>query len=114
MNQLAKAYFVRELTFSGRIFSGTEALTLGLATRVCEDPVEQARALAHQIACWNPDTMRENKRLLNLALDAQPADVLFAESKVQQRLIGSPNQRETVRAAVEKRRGRFADPSPGD
>ena len=48
------------------------------------------------------------------ALDARPADVLLAESRGQQRLIGSPNQIESVRAALEKRRARFVAPSLGE
>jgi len=38
MRGLVRDDVARELTFSGRIFSGQEALGLGLATRVCDDP----------------------------------------------------------------------------
>ena len=37
------------------------------------------------------------------------AELLLAESKEQQALIGSPNQTEAVRANMEKRPPRFAD-----
>ncbi len=111
MNQLARTDVVRELTFTGRTFTGTEAVALGLATRVCADPLADARALAQQIAALNPDTVRANKRLLNRALAASEADVLMAESVEQQRLIGSPNQVESVRAGIEKRPPRFVDPA---
>jgi enoyl-CoA hydratase/carnithine racemase len=111
MNQLARADVVRELTFTGRTFAGSEAVELGLATRVSADPLADARELARQIAMQNPDTIRANKRLLNRALTAGAAEVLIAESVEQQRLIGSANQVESVRAAMEKRPGRFANPS---
>jgi enoyl-CoA hydratase/carnithine racemase len=107
MNQLAGTDIVRELTFTGRIFSGSEAAVLGLATRVSADPLSEARTLARQIAQQNPDTIRANKRLLNLALSVSPAEALVAESVEQQRLIGSANQIESVRAAMEKRPPRF-------
>src|SRR5215831_13375878 len=45
LTQLARPDVVRELTFTGRIISGTEALALGLATRVSDNPLEDARAL---------------------------------------------------------------------
>jgi enoyl-CoA hydratase/carnithine racemase len=111
MNQLAGTDIVRELTFTGRIFTGSEAVALGLATRVSADPLGEARTLACQIAQQNPDTIRANKRLLNLALSASPAEVLVAESVEQQRQIGSANQIESVRAAMEKRPPRFVSPA---
>jgi len=114
MNQLARTDVVRDLTFTGRTFTGSEAVALGLATRVCTDPLAEARVLARQMAAQNPDTLRANKRLLNLALTAGEADVLMAESVEQQRLIGSANQIESVRAAMQKRPARFVDGStPG-
>src|SRR5262249_23051499 len=110
MHQLARDDVVRELTFTGRIFTGTDALALGLATRVSTDPLADARALAQQIALQKPDAIRANKRVLNLAAAAGPAEVLRAESVEQERIIGSANQREAVRAAMEKRAGRFSHP----
>lgn len=107
MNQLTRTDVVRELTFTGRTFTGSEAVALGLATRVCADPLAEARELARQMALRNPDTMRANKRLLNLALTAGEKEVLVAESLEQQCLIGSPNQVEAVRAGIEKRPARF-------
>ena len=110
MNQLARTDVVRELTFTGRTFTGSEAVALGLATRVSADPLAEARELARQIALQNPDTTRANKRLLGRALTAGEKEVLLAESVEQQRLIGSPNQIESVRAAIENRPARFVDP----
>jgi enoyl-CoA hydratase/carnithine racemase len=111
MNQLARTDVVRELMFTGRTFSGTEAVALGLATRVSADPLAEARALGRQIAALNPETIRANKRLLNRALAAGETDTLLAESVEQQRLIGSANQVEAVRAAIEQRPPRFTDPA---
>ena len=39
----------RELTYSGRQFTGEEALSLGLATRVCADPYAEALAFARGV-----------------------------------------------------------------
>jgi enoyl-CoA hydratase/carnithine racemase len=99
----------RELTFTGRIFTGEEALSLGIATRVCETPHSEALALAHEIATKNPDAIRAGKRLFNLAADADQRAILLAESKEQIALIGSKNQIEAVMANMQKRAAAFAD-----
>lgn len=103
LTELARADVVRELTFTGRIFSGVEAQSLGLATRVSGDPLTEARAMAAQIAASSPDAIRAAKRLLNGASPVRAAEILMAEAKEQKALIGSPNQREAALAGLEKR-----------
>jgi enoyl-CoA hydratase/carnithine racemase len=99
----------RELTFSGRIFNGHEAVAMGLATRVCDDPRAEALALAKEIAGRNPHAIRAAKRLLNLTAEADQREILLEESREQTALIGSPNQVEAVRAALENRAPNFAE-----
>jgi enoyl-CoA hydratase/carnithine racemase len=99
----------RELTYTGRIFTGEEALQLGLATRVCADPRAEALELAREIASKNPDAIRAGKRLLNMCADADQHAIFKAESDEQGALIGSPNQVEAVKASMEKRAAVFAD-----
>jgi enoyl-CoA hydratase/carnithine racemase len=103
LSELVRPDVARELTFTGRIVSGTEAVALGLATRVADDPLADARALARQVAASNPDAVRAAKRLFNTASPVDAARVLVAEAFEQQRLIGSPNQREAVQAGMENR-----------
>jgi enoyl-CoA hydratase/carnithine racemase len=103
MTELMRADVVRELTYTGRIVSGVEAQAIGLATRVSDDPLADARALAAQIAASSPDAIRAGKRLLNGASPVRAAEVLMAESVEQKALIGSPNQREAALAGIEKR-----------
>ena len=109
LTELARPDVVRELTFSGRIVSGSEAQALGLATRVSATPLADARALAAAISGRSPDAIRAAKRLLNGASPVHAAAVLMAESHEQQRLIGSPNQREAALAGLEKREPKFVD-----
>lgn len=99
----------RELVYTGRVFSGSDAGQLGLATRVCADPRAEALALAHEIAARSPKAMRAAKRLLDLAADADAKTILLAESREQAALIGSAEQAEAVRARLAGRRGDFAD-----
>ena len=104
MRRLMRADQVRELTYTGRVFSGTEALALGLATRLCENPHAEALAMAREIASRSPDAIRAAKRLYALSDDGVcEADLLLAESREQAALLGSANQVESVRANLEKR-----------
>jgi enoyl-CoA hydratase/carnithine racemase len=106
---LVRDDIARELTYTGRIFHGEEALKLGIATRVCETPHSEALALAAEIASKNPDAIRAGKRLFNLAADADQRAILLAETKEQVALIGSPNQVEAVMSNMQKRAAVFAD-----
>jgi enoyl-CoA hydratase/carnithine racemase len=110
MRELARSDVVRELTFTGRIFSGEEALRLGFATRVSADPLAEALQMAHEIAGKSPDAIRAGKRLLNASLSQSAAELLLAESVEQKALIGSPNQVEAVKANIERRAPRFSAP----
>jgi enoyl-CoA hydratase/carnithine racemase len=103
LTELTRTDVARELTFTGRVVGGVEAVNLGLATRTSDDPLADARAMARQIAASNPDAIRAAKRLMNTASPVDAARVLVAEAFEQQRLIGSANQREAVQAALENR-----------
>ncbi|MFI0355836.1 crotonase/enoyl-CoA hydratase family protein [Actinomadura sp. 9N407] len=101
----------KELTFTGRMVGGEEAVRLGLATRTAEDPRAAALELAGEIAGRSPDAIRAAKRLLNRATDGpDQAGQLLAESRALAALRGSPNQVEAVRSYFEKRPPAFADP----
>jgi enoyl-CoA hydratase/carnithine racemase len=105
---LVRDDILRDLTYTGRIFSAQEAMAYGLATRICDDPRAAAFEVAREIAGKSPDAIRAAKRMLN-NLSADPAAALLAESVEQQKLLGSANQTEAVRANIEKRAPHFAD-----
>lgn len=108
LKSLVRDDVLRDLTFTGRIFSAQEALGFGLATRICDDPRSAALEAARDIAGKSPDAIRAAKRMLNdLMGDAGPA--LLAESVEQAKLMGKDNQREAVRANLEKRAPTFVD-----
>jgi len=111
MRELARSDVVRELTFTGRVFLGDEALQLGFATRLAADPLAEALRMAHDIAARSPDAIRAGKRLLNASLSLGARDLLIAESVEQQALIGSRNQVEAVQANIERRPPRFDPPA---
>lgn len=100
----------KELTFTGRMVSGREAVELGLATRVSDTPLEDALALARDIAARSPDAVRRAKALLNLAGTVPLAEGFQAEERAINALIGSPNQKEAVTAYFEQRDAVYTDP----
>ena len=99
----------RELTYTGRIFTGEEALSIGIATRVCADPYADAMKLAEEIAGKNPHAVRAGKRLFAVMQDGDAKQILIEESREQVALIGSPNQIEAVMSNMQKRAANYAD-----
>lgn len=113
MRSLARDDVVRELTYSGRIFSGQEALGYGFATKLCAEPLAEAMALAREIAGKSPSAVQASKRLLNMRLDSRSmADGLQAESHEHDWLVTDPNQREAAAARIAKRQPEFKVPTP--
>jgi len=99
----------KELTFTGRVLSGTEAKAYGLVTHVAEDPLTAAMALAEEIAGKSPDAVRAGKALYEQSWFADERTGLTMESELQTALIGSPNQVEAIKANFEKRAPAFND-----
>jgi enoyl-CoA hydratase/carnithine racemase len=108
--QLVRPDIAMELATTGRVLNGIEAEQMGLATRVTSSPLDDALALARDIASKSPHAVRGVKELLHAAYAGADAATQFAhERKAIRTLIGSPNQVESVMAAFEKRPGHFSD-----
>ena len=99
----------KELTFTARVFSGTEAYELGLATRLSDNPYDDAMALAVDIAGRSPGAVRGSKALFNRLTTPGAAEQFAAERSVIGAQIGSANQIEAVKAGFENRSPVFAD-----
>ena len=100
----------KELVFTGRSLSAEEAKELGLVTRVDDEPLADAKALAEEIASKSPHAIRAGKLLLNEAYRGRSEASLAREAELQRDLIGSPNQIAAVTAAMTKEPADFADP----
>jgi enoyl-CoA hydratase/carnithine racemase len=110
LTSLLRDDVLRDLVFTGRTISGEEAVALGLATRLAENPIVAARILAKELADRSPDAMRAAKRLINVSATGPttPANLL-AEAHEQQLLLASANHREALAAHAEKRAPQFRD-----
>lgn len=111
LRRLVRLDVAKELTFTGRIVSGAEAVELGLATRLSDTPREAAFELAREIAGRSPDAVRADKALLDASGVVAVEEGLRLEAEHQRKLLGSANQIEAVRANVEKREPHFAGPT---
>jgi enoyl-CoA hydratase/carnithine racemase len=101
----------KELTFTGRIVSGTQAGELGLVTHVADDPLAAALELAREIAGKSPDAVRRAKRMYEQVWQSDDAAAaLLLESELQTELLGSPNQIAAVVAGMNKQPAVFEDP----
>ena len=95
----------RELIYTGRIIGADEALRIGLVNRVCEvdNLIDEARAVAQEIATKGPIAVAAAKRVINAGLDLALADGNQLEVSAFSGGIGSADQREGMTAFLEKR-----------
>jgi enoyl-CoA hydratase/carnithine racemase len=111
LSRLVGPDVAKELTFTARMISGTEAGRIGLATHVTDTPREDAMALAAEIAGRSPEAVRAAKALFNRLANADAAEQFAEERRVIGALIGTPNQVEAITANFENRAPAFADPA---
>jgi enoyl-CoA hydratase/carnithine racemase len=100
---------LRELTYTNREFSGSEAKDYGFVTHIDYDPHAKALALAKLIAAKNPHAIRGAKRLCNAIGHMSDQDLLKLETQEQLKVMRTPNQIEAVMANMEKRVPVFVD-----
>jgi len=106
---LVGADVAKELIWTGREVNGAEAVRIGLATHVSDDPHADALALAHTIAGKSPHAIRAGKRLVESAYAEDFAAGFKMERDEIGALIGTPNQVESVTAFFEKRPPNYAE-----
>lgn len=101
--KLLRADLAKELMMTARILDANEALSLGLVTRLDDNPLEAARAFAAELLKRSPDVLKGSKKLVEQTWSAPPGEGLKLEAEIQSRIIGYPNQVEAVMANIQKR-----------
>jgi enoyl-CoA hydratase len=98
-----------ELIVNNRILSAQEALQFGIVNRVVpvERYLEEAIALAEQIASRAPLAVAAAKRMINQAFELPLKDGLQRERDEFYDLFGSDDRREGMKAFMEKREPRW-------
>ncbi len=113
LSRLVRSDVARELVYTARIFDGREAVALGVATRLSDQPVDEARILAREIATRSPHAVRGAKALFHELHYGGAAAAFAAERREIGALVATPNQREAVVAHFEQRSPVFTDPGAG-
>lgn len=103
LKQLLREDLIKELCFTGRVFDGEEAKSLGLATKLSESPLESALEIAAQIANKSPSAIRANKKLINDVAQNDRATHLLLEARLQEDLMQGNHHKEAVMAGLQKR-----------
>ncbi len=102
-------YRAMELILTGRFISATEAFEMGLATRVVPTEVclQEAIKLGKEIAERSPMAVRLGKEAVLKAFDSPLSEGLDFERKVFYMLFATEDQKEGMKAFVEKRKAEY-------
>ena len=109
LSRLVRDDVMKDLVFTGRIFPASEGATLGVVTRLSNDPVADALVAAAEIAGRSPSAVRGAKQLINRLSNAGAAEHFAAEREIIFGLIGKPHQVEAITANFENRAPKFED-----
>ncbi|CUH47267.1 crotonase/enoyl-CoA hydratase family protein [Ruegeria atlantica] len=105
--KLVRSDVLRLLTYSARPIGAAQAADWGLVTKLSDDPLTEALALAEDIAGQSPSAIRAAKRLIEVAEAKPRTEVLLEESSEQAELIGKPDQMEVIAANSQGRKPEF-------
>ena len=97
------------LLLTGRMFTAAEALNLGVISEVAATGQALARVLeiAREIAAMPPIAVMQIKEIVNAGLDAPLDSALMLERKALQLLFATRDQKEGMRAFLDKRKPKF-------
>ncbi|WP_166424655.1 crotonase/enoyl-CoA hydratase family protein [Paraglaciecola sp. 20A4] len=107
LRDLCRVDIAKELTFTGRIFNGEQAVQYGIATEVAIDPLAKAMAVAESIVALSPDAMVYAKQLFEDGWQCSREEGLLMEETLNAKLMGSENQMEAVRSGMSKSKGNY-------
>ncbi|HRP61702.1 MAG TPA: enoyl-CoA hydratase-related protein, partial [Phycisphaerales bacterium] len=98
-----------DVILSGRFLSAKEAMAAGLVSRVVpkENFFEAALKLAHEVAKKSPLALKIAKDAVLQAFEGSLTEGLMYERKLFYILFASEDQKEGMRAFVEKRKPQF-------
>jgi enoyl-CoA hydratase len=97
------------LLLTGRMFSATEALAMGVISEMAPTGQALARAIeiAQEIAAMAPISVMQIKEIVNAGLNAPLETALMLERKALLLQFATSDQKEGMRAFLEKRKPKF-------
>ena len=99
----------KELILSARSFSAEEALAWGVVNRLCEPGkvVQDVLRVAERMASLAPLSLRQAKHAIREGLHRDLVSAMELEIQAYNRLVGTEDRREGLRAFNEKRAPKF-------
>ena len=99
----------KELILAARPFSAEEALAWGVVNKLCEpgEVLRETLAIASRIASNAPLSVRQARQAIRLGLQMELASAMRFEIELYNRLVGTEDRREGIRAFNEKRKPKF-------
>src|SRR5450830_904802 len=97
------------LLMTGKMFTAAEALSMGVISEMAPTGQALTRALeiAHEIAAMPPISVMQIKEIVNAGLNAPLDTALMLERKAFQLQFATSDQKEGMRALLEKRKPKF-------
>ena len=99
----------KELIFTARPFSAEEALAWGVVNKLCDpgEVIPEALEAADRIASQAPLAIRQAKHAIRHGLHMDLASAMQLEIEAYNRLVGTEDRKEGLRAFNEKRKPSF-------
>jgi enoyl-CoA hydratase len=97
----------KKLIFTGAIIRGEEALACGLIDSLADNPLEEAMALAGDLAARPGVALKLAKECINLSADTDLKTGIAYEASNWARLFATADQKEGMRAFIDKRKPEF-------
>jgi len=100
-----------QLAIEAEKIPASRCLKLGLANKVVpsEDLLAETEAWATKLAQRSPQALSQTKKIMRMVDDSSYEEIFSTEAKIQNNLIGSPDNKEAVMAFFEKRLPKFQD-----
>jgi enoyl-CoA hydratase/carnithine racemase len=105
--ELVGADVAKRLAMTGEVVPGSEAVTLGLASGVADDPMKPAMELVDAIVARSPDSVAATKKLLNQVRLGGLRAAFRRERLYQLAMFRSPNTAIARKAGMKREQPEF-------
>jgi enoyl-CoA hydratase/carnithine racemase len=107
LRELLPMDVAKELTMTGRTFTGVEAKAMNLVTHVSDQPLLAAEAFVAKIKARSPDAVAAGKALFQKTWTSSVRCAFAVETWLQWRMFLTRNQRVAVKAGMAKQAPEF-------
>jgi len=101
----------KELLFTGKIINAEEALDIGLVSKVIarDELLDKSKELALSIVENGPLAVRKTKEAINYTISDNYLEIMKQEAQLFAECFASHDQKEGMKAFLEKRKAKFID-----